>query len=261
MGRFWVLLLVVLLLVSVGVVAVKPTPQLSGGLGGITIVYTKAQAFKFGEDFDIYLHIFNSTDSTPLSNISSYNISCFLHIYNETDNEHILKGKFVYSSVDTFDWELEINHSIFSKTGFYPYIIFCNSSSVGGGFASDEFLISIDGEGELSSVSSMFLFAVILLPLLFGFLLIKWVSTLGDEHNVFKLFLSLLSVGTFFASVWFASLCVIKLFLWVSMSDALATLLLVYGIIYAVMIFYFLIYLLKSIFFGAMKNKDDKMEY
>jgi len=27
------------------------------------------------------------------------------------------------------------------------------------------------------------------------------------------------------------------------------------------MIFYFLIFLIKSIFFGAMKNKDDKMEY
>ena len=253
-------MLLVLCLICVSFVSsVKPSPQVSSG--GITIVYPKAQAFTFGEDFNLYINIFNSSNGLPYSNSTGLGIGCFIHIYNDTNNEHIFKGNFVYDVVDTYDWEVDINNTIFSKTGFYPYIVFCNSSVAGGGFASDELLISVDGEGELSSVSSMFLFAIILLPLLFGFLLIKWVGTLGDEHNVFKLFLSLLSVGTLFASLWFAVLCVLKFFLWVSLSDALSTLLLVYGIVYAVMIFYFLIYLLKQIFVGVSKNKDDKMEY
>jgi len=256
-GRLNILLLLVLCLICVSFVSsVKPTPQVSNDVGGLSIAYPKAQAFKFGEDFDLYFHIFNSTAGNLLTNTG---VNCSIHIYNESDNKHIVRSRLTY--VGDYDFEYEVNNTLFSKTGFYPYIVYCWSGNVSGGFVSDELLISLDGEGELSSVNSMFLFAIILLPLLFGFLLIKWVGTLGDEHNVFKLFLSLLSVGTLFASLWFAVLCVLKFFLWVSMSDALSTLLLVYGIVYAVMIFYFLIFLIKSIFFGAMKNKDDKMEY
>lgn len=261
-GRFNLLLLVVFVLLCVSFVSsVKPTPQVFSSSSGISIVYTKAQAFKFGDDFDLYLHIFNISNGLPYTNSSVYGIKCWIHIYNDTNDEHIFKGNFSYDSVDTFDWEVEVNNTIFSKVGFYPYIVFCNSTGAGGGFVSDELLISIDGEGELSTTTSVFVFAIILLPLLFGFLLMKWVDTLGDEHNVFKLFASLLGVGLLLVSLWFATISVLKFFFWVEMSEALSTFTLIFAIIYSVMVFYFLLYLLKKVFDSVISRKDEKMEY
>jgi hypothetical protein len=239
--------------------SVKPTPQTFSGVDkGIEIETLKAQAFTLGENFDLYFHIFNSSNGLPLDNTTA---NCTIHIYNKTDNSHMVMVRLAYAGNYDFEWEYSIHTSYFLETGFYPYIVWCWSGNERGGFASDELLISVDGEGELSTTSSVFVFAIILLPLLFGFLLMRWVGTLGDEHNIFKLFLSLLSVGSLLVSLWFAILSVMKFYLWVEMSEALATFTFVFGWVYAVMVFYFVLYIIKNIFSNVGKNKDERMEY
>jgi len=257
MNKYFSMLVLFLLLVPVMVIGVKPL-AVSSPIGTLSIAYPSAQAFKLGTDFDLYFHIFNGTSGAPLSNTS---INCSIHIYNELDNKHIVNSSLTYKG--NYDFEYEVNSSIFGGViGFYPYIVYCWDKSFGsGGYVSDELLVTFEGVGDLGRNFGGTAWVFALLPLLFGFLLMKWISTLGDEHNVFKLFLSLLSVGTLFASLWLGTIVINKLELWVTMKDGLASLTLIYGFVYAVMIFYFLIFLIKSIFFGAMKNKDDKMEY
>jgi hypothetical protein len=245
-------LIISLLLVITLVNAVKPAPEIS--TGGLTIIYPKAQAFIYGQDFDLYFHVFNSTNR-PQDNTT---VNCTIHIYNETDNKHTVTARLDYYM--NYDFEFEAEAEYFRKTGFYPYLVWCVATNGEGGFVSDEILISVDGEGELTTGNGAVMVAIILIPILLGFLIMKFVSILGDSHDVVRLGLSLLSIILTFVSLWYAGLTTIKLFLWVEMVDSITTTAYIIGWLLFFIISYFIIVMIKNIFVGIKNRKEEKFD-
>ncbi len=78
-----VLIIVILALLCINLsLAAKPTPQIDDV--SLTIIYPKAQAYTFGEDFRIYIMVANSTTGITLTNSS---VGCVLFISNHSNND------------------------------------------------------------------------------------------------------------------------------------------------------------------------------
>lgn len=100
---------------------------------------------------------------------------------------------------------------------------------------------------------------LILLPMILGLLLVIIAASMkSEEHDIFKIFLSLLSVVTFFSS---AHLAVASGTIPSNMQDALGTTVFWVGLVFSVMIFYYLIYVFIKSIRTAAQNKKERLEY
>lgn len=104
---------------------------------GITIIYPKLSYFKQFDIIKLHFHTFDSNYSI-LTNVTT---DCFLHIYNDKDS-HIFTGEIPFDSLDT-EWELIYPNT--TRLGIYPYLVYCNDSKKEGGFVSESFYITPDG--------------------------------------------------------------------------------------------------------------------
>jgi hypothetical protein len=241
-------LLLVLTLVS----GVKPDPQINPT--GLDIVYPKAQAYELGQDFNIYIMVNNFTTGLNIDNTTA---SCVLYVSNHSNNDIVVSEDFTYYGNNIF--KAEISNSSFEIGGFYPYVIYCNTTTAGG-FISDEILISVDGAGELTTGNGFLAVALILLPLFFSLILMKWVGIIGEGHEVFRLAMSLLSLTLVYVSLWFSALSVIKFFFWNEMTEALTMITEVLGWVFFAIISYFIIVMIYNIFVSIGKKKAERFE-
>ena len=250
---FLPLLLLLILLSSVS--AVKPSASTSVATNTLSIIPLHNEFLVQNTQINLEFHIFNSSGRML---VNSSTLSCYIHIYNQS-NRHIVRGVL---AVDSFgDWEYSTSSNISNFSQAFSYIVWCNSTSVNntGGYLADSFEITRDGFGK---DSGLFLAGfLILVPLLFAFLLMYWVSTLSEEHNVLKLGLSLLSVSTFFMSLWFCTLSVIRFTNWDSMVSALGVVTLLFGGMYFVIVSYFIIYMIRKVFLSILDKKNEKFDY
>ena len=108
---------------------------------------------------------------------------------------------------------------------------------------------------------NMVLAIIILLPILLGIFFLIGAGTMGEDHNVLRMFLFMLSVILFFVSLHMGLLTVIKYYDFPELQDLMGTTTYWVGIVFGVIVTYFIIYLVYKMFTAAAADKAQRLEY
>jgi hypothetical protein len=102
---------------------------------------------------------------------------------------------------------------------------------------------------------------IIALPMVLGIFFIVGAATLSDDHNVLKIFLFLLSIITFFVSMGLGLTTVIKYFDFEEMQDMISSTIYWFGVLFGVIITYFIIYLFYKMIHSIHQKEKEELEY
>lgn len=241
----WILLF--LLVASIVSAAPPGSVFTSQTQGELSIAYPKLFSFEAGEPFKLHFHVYNET-GYQLTNAST---NCTIHIYDQVDS-HIYKQNLTF---DGIEWE--ITNITINETGEYAYIVWCVNNRGVGGFSSDFFEMTTDGHP--SGSNNWPLIAIILLPLIFGFLLVYGASLFDPvEHFALRMFLFLIAVIMLFASVGLGLIMSERFLLFPALEDFLGDFMLIagWGVI-ILLILYWVIYFI----YRTFKEFQEKKEY
>lgn len=115
---------------------------------------------------------------------------------------------------------------------------------------------------EVKEGDSVILAAVLLLPLLFGFLIMLGAVSLDSEkHSVLKIFLFMLSFVMFWVSLHFGLLAVVKYFDFPELQDLIGSVTYWSWWVFAVIIMYWLIYGFVTAINVAAQKKKERLQY
>ncbi len=243
--------LLVFLVCLGGVIAVKPSAQSS--TGGLTIINPKFEYYPQAT-LKLHFHIFNSTGS-------NVNGSCNFHFYNNTGN-HILENLTLGDSNNQEQYII-IDKSLLKVGASYSYLIWCNTNgsvSKESGFLSDGYYVNYFGDLANPNWDNSLAF-IIAIPLIIAFLLMFIAHSLGEAHNILKIFLMLLSLVFTFVTYNFGVMVLVRFFNMTELQDAIGSNMYWWVMCFIVIIFYFFIYLIIAAFKTARKAKAEKLEY
>lgn len=113
---------------------------------------------------------------------------------------------------------------------------------------------------------------IIGLPMVLGLFMLVGAATMGEDHSVLRIFLFMLSIPTFFASMWFGMISIVKLYDGLPsdagfhvLQEAMSTTTFWVAIVYFILIAYFIFYAVfktRDFFFNKKKEKDSgSLEY
>jgi len=247
--------LIILLILSLSVSSASPfiEPQMSNN-NGLQIEFPKIQEYKQDTQPTLYFHVFDSNNTLLRVNETT----CYIQIFNRTSGKHITLSRVTGDMLTLpccYTYEMPLNTTY--ERGTTYYFFWCNSTGEGG-FVSGIYEVTSDG---LEKDNSPFLLGlIILIPLLMGFLFMKWSEILGEEHNILRLFLSILSITTVFITLWLSVQSLLRYTHFVVLEESLTTLTFIFGLIYFVIIFYFVFYLVKKIFIGISERKNERFD-
>lgn len=108
---------------------------------------------------------------------------------------------------------------------------------------------------------NMVLAAIILIPLLMGFIVMFAAFSLGEDHNALRIFLFLLTSVMFITSLNYGMLAIVKYYNFPELQNAIGSTTYWFGWVFAVLILYFMIYFIYKITLAVNENKKSKMEY
>lgn len=176
----------------------------------------------------------NCTMITPTLNCSVYNYSIFNESGSqvETGSLHQLD-----SNIYKFNFTLE--------EGAYV-VKLCDGST---------------REVRVAEDDKMLIAVIALLPLILGFFFIIGAATMGEEHKSLRIFLFLLSIMTFFVSMHFGMIGLVRFYDFPELQETIGSTVYWIAWIVVVIITYFLIYLFYKIVQAAAQKKDSKLEY
>jgi cytochrome bd-type quinol oxidase subunit 2 len=145
-----------------------------------------------------------------------------------------------------------------STNGVYnSYMYCCINTDCGNSI----FQFEINNRGDNSS-PNIILAIIIILPMILGIIILFGAVNLNqEEHIALKIFLFLLSISTFFASGYLAMSNIVQFYNFVSIQDSLSNNIFIYGLIFVVIIFYFIIYIFYKIIHTIAENKEKKLQY
>lgn len=245
-------LALILILSSMALAAPKFTIQ-TNSQGGLTIIYPETQVFKYGSNVRLYFHVYNASQM-----VNGTTTNCSIDIYNKTNNVQIVDTPLSASGHD-FSYLLNMSNL---HTGLYGYLVTCSKTSglPEVGFVAGSFYLSTDGEDEQNNawvIPALLIF----LPLLFGWMLLQWCVSLGDDHAEIKIFLSILSLMTVFISMWWGMVSIIKFFEWTQMQDAIGFVTWILALVFVVIWAYFIIYFIRMALKAAKEARIERLKY
>lgn len=181
----------------------------------LTVAYPERTTFKLNDPFDLYFHIYDSNGSMlDLAN----KVNCTIHIYNKS-NDHIVNTGLTYSATNK-EFEYAVNQTALNmRTGFYPYIVSCNASNGEYGFVKYGLYITPSGEEDKNNPTDLWI--IILIPLIFAFLLMKYGEGLSEDLSLMKLFLDWLALFSVLFSTYFALETIVRFYFWDQMTEAI----------------------------------------
>jgi hypothetical protein len=202
-------LLVVIPLVS----SAPPFVTTTDFTSGYAIEIPHVEYIKIDTPHTISFHVFNISDGVPITNTTA---ACYFHLYNQTGN-HIIKIDATHETNNVpNEWDVKILQGNFSSLGYYPFVIQCNSSSLGG-YKASQFIVTGTGY-ELTSARAT-TYAIIFFLLIFIFIIVMLainklpsgndrddngqlmsINNLKYFRGVLLLFAYLLIVGMFYLS-------------------------------------------------------------
>lgn len=117
--------------------------------------------------------------------------------------------------------------------------------------------IRVTSEGE----SKMIIAVTILLPIIFGIILLVAGISLGQHHAPIKYFTFFMAVISFWASMHFAMLGVVKFYNFPELQSLIGSTVYWTGWVFAILLTYFLIYIFYSVIHMAAQRKKERLEY
>jgi hypothetical protein len=176
--------------------------------------------------------------------------NCSIYLYDY--NGHVLYSDYLQKNIVDYS----INY-YFNESGQYFYNVNCNK-----GLASlvGSFFILKDGYND-NIIGGVPLALLISLPLFFSLLLIFGAFSLSFEHTPLRIALFLLSFPPLFASFNLGAQAIIRFYNWVDFENTFIYTFRWMGLIYAVIIIYFIIYLIYKIFSTKKIGEIQELEY
>jgi len=229
-SRFGLIFATIFLLVASLCLAVSPFVPQTGGL--LTIETPKLGFYQTGDyDFDINIHVFNSTGSA----VTNTSTNCTIHIYNRTGHEVYDKDA-KYLNED-FYWTLDRN--ITNKADEYAYIVYCKNKE--DGFASGTFVMGYEDTEPIFYLGIVLgLVALIAIVLSIAF-------KLDSTHAPIIMFLIWLSFGLVVLLASYLHQLTIITLMPITIISLLETLYTVSVILLIVISVYFMIYYLTTV--------------
>lgn len=250
---YWLALLFILI-VATPLLAVKPSPQLSGLTNNqLSILYPKNEFFIRGSNLTLHFHVHNASGSV----LSNSTTDCLIHVY-DYKNSHIVQQKMIF---DGFDFEAKLYQNASNRSGLYPIEVYCNNSAGYYGFLSSFYEITIDGYAKDDAAGIPLIVVLVLVPLIFGFFLLYSAFNLSDEHDILKIGLYLVSFFTFVSSFNFGMVGVVKFFDMPELQGVITTTNFVMIILFIIILFYFIIFGIKTMLANLVDKKKKRLEY
>jgi hypothetical protein len=109
--------------------------------------------------------------------------------------------------------------------------------------------------------NNMIIGAIILIPMLLSFIFLFGSWALGDEHDMLKIFLFLLSMIPFYTSLHFGLVSIIKFYNFEELQNAIGSTVWWSGLVFGLIVTYFMIYLLYKGIHTSAQNKEEKLKY
>lgn len=196
--------------------------------------------------------------------VQNSSVNCSFHIYNSTGH-HIIEG---FDSVPShnYDYELVVGVGNITSTGLYALHVYCECSGCGadqanlGGFVRHTFEVTSDGYVKNRDGTGFYV-VLVLIPLIFALFMLVGAATLGDDHNVLRIFLFLLSVPMIWISLHWSMIGVIRFYGLVELQEAIGTTTYWLGWLFFVVVTYFVIYLVWKMFDYMSGKKDERLNY
>jgi len=238
--------------------AAPPQTIVQAEVPGLEIIYPKQIYFLYGEDIDLHFHVYNSTNQLQTNSSTT----CLIHIYNRTGN-HLIEENLAFDG-NGIDFFIEVSNDVLDA-GDFSYLVQCGND-IEYGFLSTSFIVARSNP----SVSQLPLITIILLPLLFGFLLLIGVNGLDKEkdfgekkdHVVIKIFMLILSFLSIILSYHLATIVMIEYYpTFTSIQDALGFQTFWITISVVMILTYFIIYSIYKMFKTAAQDKEDELQY
>jgi hypothetical protein len=174
--------------------------------------------------------------------------SCNITIRNETA---ILLANQTMSSIGGGYYNYSFTPN---NTGIYPSSMLC-------AFGTELAIQDVSFVAQNFTEGNGMIAFIIILPLLFGLLLILGAAYLSDEHKILRIFSYGLSFVFFWASAHWATISLQRFYVFTELQNALANATYWIGIIFVLIIGYFAIYLIYTAINAAAQKKREKDDY
>jgi len=225
---------------------------------GLTILFPKNDYFVKDSNFTLHFHVHDSNDSI----VNNESTVCVIHVYNY-QGEHVLQHQMGFDGVD---FEQAIGRNLSNRSGVWPLAVYCNYTGLQGsgpeyGFLSTYYEITVDGHEKDNPSSVALIVALMAVALLVGFFLLTSSLSLREDHEVMALGLFLLSFLSFTVSLNFGMIGVIKFLDSPDLQGLITTTNLIMIIVLMVLIFYFMIQFIKTVFDNIAKKKQERRGY
>jgi len=241
------------ILLAVGVMAVQPQIAVPTAPSALTVVYPKTECIKMVEDSYFNFDVLDANYS-KLTNVTA---TCAYYVANQ-------QGTLIVSGSPTYDdtyqfWNFLLNHTLITEENTYNFYIYCNKTASENGFVSLTYQLTKQGVCGADDKSPIT--ALILVPLLFGILLLIGSFMFGEDHAILKIALFLISYLTIFISLWFGVQSLVKYYGFADLQEVIGTTVWIFGIIFFVILSYFLVYAFIQGVEAAAQKKRKEMEY
>lgn len=219
---------------------------------GIIIEYPKDQYYQQNAAISLRFRAYNSSNYM-LDNTTT---TCTLYTCL-SDCNSVYKAEMDFNTAQG-DFYKNLNSSFTDTLKSKPYLVHCVSDTEAG-FLSASYQVTKDGFPP--ETPSGFLTALILLPAILGILFIIGSALLGEDHNIFKMFLFILSPFPFIASFHFGLLAIIKFYNFGVMEELIGST--VYWLSWLLfgMISYWFIYIFIKLVHASAQKKKERLKY
>jgi hypothetical protein len=177
----------------------------------------------------------------------SPNLVCLNYVYVLYNSSSDIVGN---SSLTLFGSNL-YNFTFSQPVGTYE-IAYCTGAEI----VSKEVIVGWEES------SMMIIAAIILLPMLLSLIMLVGAATLGEKHSALRISLFLLSVVPFFASMHFGLVSLVEFIPgFTVMQELIGDTSYWVGIVFFILISYFILYMIYSLFTGMNEKKKEDLEY
>ena len=241
------------------VLAASPFAETTRG-DGLQLEYPILEWVQTNTELEISVHVYNLEDGVA----EVTGVNCTLHVYNETGNH-------IYTNWTTevdhlFDYEFEISSSLITEPGKYALGVYCVCDVCGfegselGGFFFESFYANDEGEPK-SQEGLGFLAILIMIPIILGLFFLIGAATLGEEHNVLRIVLFLLSVPMTWISLHFGMIGLVRYYQLEALQNAIGSFTYWTAWLFFVLISYFVIYTIWKATEVAAQKKEERLRY
>ncbi len=250
-----------LVLFSFAYAAQPQNVQLSESVPALSVIlYPKDDYFLYNSTFNFHVHMINRS-GYPVNNT---NFDCSAHFYS-TQNNHLLDLASLPDATHDWDEYFVINRTLTTENGTHPYNVWCwemddQANLISYAYVSAAFYITDDSEEKQLNGSGL-LAIIILIPIILAIFMIIGSATLGQDHNVLKIFLYLLSVPMLWISLHFGMIGLVKYYGLVELQESIGTFTYWTAWLFFVFVTYFIFYWIYKITNYMANKKDKELKY